>query len=253
MSALSAKKGLVIGIANDQSIAYACAKAMAEQGATLAITYLNDKTKSFTEPLMPDLNCEIFAPCDVQNDAELATVFAQIEDKWGKLDFIVHSIAFAPKADLHARVIDCSLEGFLMAMDISCHSFMRMAKLAEPLMVDGGAMLAISFFGSERVVNHYNMMGPVKAALESSVRYLAAELGGKNIRVNAISPGAIATRAASGIGHFDELLDKAAAAPIHRLVTPQDCGAMAALLVSDAASAITGTIIPIDGGQRVMA
>ncbi|WP_296405631.1 enoyl-ACP reductase FabI [Psychrobacter sp.] len=250
---LSGKKGLIIGIANDQSIAYGCAKSMADQGAALAVTYLNEKTKSFIEPLMDRVNCEIFEPCNVQKDEELKAVFDHIRRKWGKLDFILHSIAYAPKEDLHGRVTDCSLDGFLTAMDISCHSFIRMAKLAEPLMVDGGAMLCVSFLGSERVVNHYNMMGPVKAALESTVRYLAVDLGEKGIRVNAISPGAIATRAASGINHFDQLLDKAASAPMHRLVTSDDCGAMAAFMVSDETKAITGTIIPIDAGQRIMA
>ena len=253
ISDLTGKKGLVIGIANDKSIAYGCAQAMAKQGATLAVTYLNEKTKTFTEPLMEGINCEIFEPCNVQNDEELEAVFRRIEEKWGKLDFILHSIAFAPQNDLHARVTDCSREGFMTSMDISCHSFIRMARLAEPLMTDGGARLSVSFMGSERVVNHYNMMGPVKAALESSVRYLAAELGEKNIRVNAISPGAIPTRAASGIMNFDKILDEVDLTPMHRMVTPKDCGSMAAFLVSDDASAITGTIIPIDGGKHIMA
>lgn len=251
---LSGKKGLIIGIANDQSIAYACAQAIVAQGAEVAVTYVNEKTKTYTQPLLQALNAEIFEPCDVRVDGDLERVFDVLKAKWGKLDFVLHSIAFAPKEDLHARVTDCSAEGFNQAMTISTHSFIQVARLAEPLMTQGGCLLTVTFYGSERVVNHYNMMGPVKAALESSVKYLAAELGQKDIRVHAISPGAIVTRAASGIDRFDELLQRAAEqAPIHHHVTAQDVGGLAAFLVSDAASKITGTVIPVDGGQHVMA
>jgi enoyl-[acyl-carrier protein] reductase I len=177
-----------------------------------------------------------------------------VKQEWGGLDFLLHSIAFAPQDDLHGRVVDCSAEGFAMAMDVSCHSFIRMAKLAEPLMPNGGALLTVTFYGSERVVEHYNLMGPVKAALESATRYLAAELGSRQIRVHAISPGPIRTRAASGIDRFDELLARAAAAaPEGELVDISDVGALAAFLVSDSARRITGTIIPVDGGQHLLA
>ncbi|MFN3562927.1 MAG: enoyl-ACP reductase FabI [Moraxella osloensis] len=251
---LTGKKGLIIGIANDQSIAYACAQAIVSQGAEVAVTYLNEKTKTYTQPLVEKLNAKIFEPCDVSVEGSLEKVFEKLEQEWGKIDFVLHSIAFAPKEDLHARVTDCSAEGFNQAMNISSHSFIRVAKLAEPLMTDGGCLLTVTFYGSERVVDHYNMMGPVKAALESSVKYLAAELGQKDIRVHAISPGAIVTRAASGIDRFDELLKRAAEqAPIHHHVHASDVGGLAAFLVSDAASKITGTIIPVDGGQHVMA
>ncbi|MFW2177254.1 MULTISPECIES: enoyl-ACP reductase FabI [unclassified Moraxella] len=251
---LTGKKGLIIGIANDQSIAYGCAKAIVAQGAEVAVTYLNEKTKTYTQPLVDELKCQIFEPCDVREEGHLENVFHKLEQAWGKVDFVLHSIAFAPKEDLHARVVDCTADGFNQAMTISSHSFIKTAKLAEPLMKDGGCLLTVTFYGSERVVDHYNMMGPVKAALESSVRYLAAELGKKDIRVHAISPGAIITRAASGIDRFDELLQRAAEqAPIHHHVHASDVGGLAAFLVSDAASKITGTVIPVDGGQHIMA
>ena len=202
---LEGKKGLVLGIANENSIAYGCARAFRSFGAELAITYLNDKAKPYVEPLADALEAPILMPLDVQVEGQLEAVFEEIEGRWGRLDFALHSIAFAPRADLHGRVVDCSREGFLLAMDVSCHSFIRMARLAEPLMTNGGALFTMSYFGAERVVENYNLMGPVKAALEASARYLAAELGPKGIRVHAISPGPLKTRAASGIAQFDEL------------------------------------------------
>lgn len=251
---LAGKKGLIVGIANEQSIAYGCAKVMHELGADIALTYLNDKAKTHIAPIAEALNATLFLPCDVREDGQLQAVFDRIEQTWGKLDFVVHSIAFAPRQDLHARVTDCSAAGFAQAMTISCHSFIDMAKLAEPLMTDGGALITVSFYGSERVVSHYNMMGPVKAALESTVRYLAAELGQKDIRVHAVSPGAMPTRAASGIDRFDELLQRIAEqAPVAHQVTPEDVGNLVAFLASPASSKITGTVIPIDGGQHIMA
>ncbi|WP_142848191.1 enoyl-ACP reductase FabI [Telmatospirillum sp. J64-1] len=254
MFSLKGKKGLVVGIANDQSIAYGCAKAFRDQGADLALTYLNEKAKPHVEPLAEALDAEIFVPCDVRGEGQLKAVFDEIERKWGKLDFVLHSIAFAPKEDLHGRVVDCSREGFSMAMDVSCHSFIRMAKYAEPLMKDGGTLLTVSFYGSEKVVEHYNLMGPVKAALESSTRYMAAELGPKGIRVHAVSPGPLKTRAASGIDRFDQLMARAAErAPQHHLVTIEDCGAMAAFLVSDAAKSLTGSVAFVDAGYNIVA
>lgn len=250
---LAGKRGLVLGIANELSIATGCAQAFAASGATLAATYLNEKAKPHVSAVTETLPCEILLPCDVREQGQLESVFDEIEKQWGELDFVLHSIAFAPAADLHGRVVDSSPEGFATAMDISCHSFLRAAKLAEPLMKNGGALLAVTYLGSERVVPHYGLMGPVKAALESVVRYSAAELGPKNIRVNAISPGPIATRAASGIEHFSELLETAAKiSPGGRLVTIEDCGTLAAFLMSDAATMLTGTIIPVDGGEHTL-
>lgn len=250
---LKGKKGLVVGIANDQSIAYGCAKAMRAQGADLAITYLNEKSDKYVGPLAKELGAEIYLPLDVSIDGQLESVFAEIEKKWGKLDFVLHSIAFAPKDDLHGRVTDSSAEGWKMAMDISCHSFVRMSKLAEPLLKDGGSLMTVSYYGGRKVVEHYNMMGPVKAALEMTVKYLASELGPKGIRVNAISPGPLKTRAASGIDHFDELLELAAArAPQHQLVGIEDCGAVAAFLAGEGSKTITGTTLFVDAGYHII-
>jgi enoyl-[acyl-carrier protein] reductase I len=253
-TSLSGKRGLVVGIANDASIAAGCAAAFMAAGAELAATYLNEKALRFVQPVTDALGVDFLLPCDVRIPGQLENVFSQIEKKWGQLDFVLHAIAFAPAEDLHGRVVDCSDTGFALAMDISCHSFLRMAHLAEPLMKAGGCLLTVTFYGSERVVAHYNMMGPVKAALESAVRYAAVEMGPKGIRANAISPGAIKTRAASGIAHFDELLAaEAAATPDRDLVGIEDVGALAAFLVSDGARRITGTVIPIDGGQHAIA
>lgn len=250
---LKGKRGLITGIANEHSIAYGCAKACRQAGAELAITYLNDKAKAYVDPLTEELQPTIYEPCDVQQEGSLEAVFDKIERQWGSLDFVLHSIAYAPKDDLHGRLTDCSKEGFLKAIDISCHSFLRMAKLAEALMPHGGALLTLSYYGAEKVVTNYNVMGPVKATLEASVRYLAAELGPNNIRVNALSPGPVKTRAASGISHFDELLATAAEkAPLHTLITIEDVGATMAFLVSDYARHMTGETIYVDAGYHVM-
>jgi enoyl-[acyl-carrier protein] reductase I len=251
---LTGKKGLVVGIANANSIAYGCAKAFRAAGADLAITYLNANAEPYVRPLGEKLDSPILVPCDVREPGQLEAVFERVRQEWGRLDFLLHSIAWAPREDLHARVVDCSRAGFLAAMDVSCHSFIRMSRLAESLMNNGGCLLTVSFYGAARVVEHYNLMGLVKGALESAVRYMAAELGPKGIRVHAMSPGPLATRAASGIECFDELLDRAAArAPIHHLVTIDDVGAMAACLVSDAARAMTGATAYVDGGYNIVA
>lgn len=251
---LSGKRGLIVGIANAQSIAAGCARAFRRCGARIAASYLNDKALPFVVPVTDAVDAEWIAPCDVREPGQLEALFERARTAWGGLDFVLHSIAFAPREDLHGRVVDCSADGFAVAMDVSCHSFLRMAHLAEPLMPEGGCLLNVTFYGSERVVEHYNLMGPVKAALESATRYVAAELGHKGIRAHAISPGPIATRAASGIDRFDQLLDQAAErAPEGALVTVDDVGALAAFLVSDAARRITGTVIPVDSGQHLLA
>ncbi len=250
---LAGKKGLVIGIANEHSIAYGCARAFHALDADLAITYLNDKAKPFVEPLAQQLNAPIFLKCDVSQPGELEAVFAAIGETWGRLDFALHAIAFAPKEDLHGRLTDCSRDGFLLAMDVSCHSFIRMARLAEPLMREGGALFTMTYYGAEKVVEHYNVMGPVKAALESAARYLAYELGPKGIRVHAISPGPVKTRAASGIDHFDDLLELAAKrAPARHLVEIDDIGFATAALATDYARLITGETVYVDGGYHIL-
>jgi enoyl-[acyl-carrier protein] reductase I len=250
---LSGKKGLVMGIANESSIAYGCAREFRRNGADLAVTYLNERAKPYVQPLADSLEASIFMPCDVREQGEMEALFRHIREKWGRLDFALHSIAYAPKEDLHARVTDCSRNGFKLAMDVSCHSFIRMARYAEPLMRDGGCLLTVTFYGSGRVVRDYNLMGPVKAALESSVRYLAAELGEKEIRVHALSPGPLKTRAASGLERFDELLERARdLSPENRLVTIEDVGHLAAFLVSDSARKLTGNAEYVDAGLHIM-
>ncbi|UPG73205.1 enoyl-ACP reductase FabI [Roseomonas gilardii subsp. gilardii] len=254
---LEGRRGLVTGIANGSSIAWGCARAFRGLGAELAVTYLNDKARPHVEPLARELEAPILMPLDLEQPGQLEAVFERIERDWGQLDFLLHSIAFAPREDLHGRVVDCSRDGFLRAMDISCWSFLRMARLAEPLMArgdnPGGALFCMSYYGSQRVVEHYNMMGPVKAALESATRYLAAELGPQGIRVHAISPGPLKTRAASGISDFDEMLERAqSTAPARSLVSIEDVGLATAYLATDAAKLITGQTLYIDGGYNIM-
>jgi len=253
LALLKGKKALVTGIANDQSIAWGCAKAFRAFGADVAVTYLNDKGKPYVEPLAKEIKAPIFMPLDLQREGQLEAVFDKIKTTWDKLDLCLHSIAFAPKQDLQGRVVDCSRDGFLLAMQISCWSFIRMAKLAEPLMKEGGALFTMTYYGSQMVVEHYNIMGPVKAALESATRYLAAELGPKGIRVHAISPGPLKTRAASGITDFDELLQKAQSkAPSRSLVSIDDVGVAVAFLGMNGAKLITGETLYIDGGYHII-
>lgn len=250
---LSGKVGLVVGIANDHSIAAGCARAFHASGADLALTYQNEKAKKYVTPIAEAVGASVFMPLDVTDAKQTAAVFDAIREKWGRLDFLVHSIAYCPRDDLHGRVVDCSKEGFGLAMDVSVHSLIRLAKQAEPLMSQGGTILTVSYHGAEKVVDHYNIMGPVKAALESTARYLSVELGPKNIRVNALSPGPLETRAASGIDHFDTLIDDAKRrAPLHRLTTIEEVGAMAACLVSDFARSVSGNTAYIDGGHHVV-
>ena len=250
---LEGKKGLVVGIANERSIAWGCAAAFRAFGAELAVTYLNDKAKKHVDPLARALESPIVMPLDVRVPGQMEAVFDRIAKEWGKLDFVVHSIAFAPQNALHGRVIDVPLDGFLTTMQVSCWTFLRMAQLAEPLMKKGGTLFTMTYYGSQTVVKNYNIMGVAKAALETAVKYVSAELGPKGIRVHAISPGPLATRAASGIPEFDKLLEKAKAkAPARSLVSIEDVGAATAFLAHDAARLITGDTIYIDGGYHVV-
>jgi enoyl-[acyl-carrier protein] reductase I len=250
---LEGKKGLILGIANDQSIAWGCAKAFRAFGAELAVTYLNDKAKKFVEPLARELEAPIFMPLDVRTPGQMEAVFERIAEEWGELDFAVHSIAFSPREALQGRVVDVERDGFLATMDVSCWTFIRMAHLAEPLMRNGGTLFTMTYYGSQMVVKNYNIMGVAKAALECAVRYMAAELGPKSIRVHAISPGPLATRAASGIPEFDELLAKAKGkAPTRSLVSIDDVGVATAFLAHDAARLITGATLYVDGGYHII-
>ncbi len=250
---LEGRRGLIVGIANDQSIAWGCARAFHALGANLALTYLNDKARPHVEPLARQVGAPIFLPMDVSVPGQLEAVFESIGESWGEMDFLIHSIAFSPRDTLQGRVTDAPREGFLATMDVSCWSFMRMAHLAEPLMKNGGTLFTMTYYGSQMVVENYNIMGVAKAALEAAVRYMAAELGPKGIRVHAISPGPLATRAASGIPEFDELLSMAKSkAPSRQLVGIDDVGAACAFLAHDAARQITGQVLYVDGGYHII-
>ena len=251
---LKGTKALVVGIANEHSIAYGCAAAFRSLGAELALTYLNDNARTYVEPLAKALEASIFAPLDVSKAGELEALFERIAREWGGLDVLVHSIAWAPKEDLQGGLLDCSASGFGQAIDISCHSFVRMARLAAPLMKEGGSMFAMSFHGAQKVVANYNVMGPVKAALEAACRYLAFELGPKKIRVHAISPGPLKTRAASGLKDFDQLVNEARArAPVGELVDIMDVGFACAYLATPYARHMTGDTVYVDGGAHIVA
>jgi enoyl-[acyl-carrier protein] reductase I len=251
---LAGQKALVVGVANDQSIAYGCAKAFRTVGAELAITWLNERARPYVEPLAQGLGAPITGALDVSAPGQLEAIFDRIRTDWGKIDILVHSIAFAPKEDLQGGLLNCSADGFAKAMDVSCHSFVRMAKLAVPLMPYGGSMFAMSYYGANRVVANYNVMGPVKAALEAACRYLAYELGPQGIRVHAISPGPLKTRAASGLKDFELLLNEAAEkAPLGELVDIMDVGFACAYLATSLAKRITGGTVYVDGGANIVA
>ncbi|MBK5959201.1 enoyl-[acyl-carrier-protein] reductase [Rhodoplanes elegans] len=251
---LKGKRGLVVGVANEHSIAFGCAAKLRAFGAELALTYLNDKAHKYVQPLADQIQASLLMPLDVEKPGEAEAVFDRIRSEWGHLDFLIHSIAYAPREDLHGRVIDCSEAGFAQAMRVSCYSFIEMARLAEPLMRPGGAMLTMSYYGADKVVSNYNVMGPVKAALEATTRYLAAELGEAGVRVYAVSPGPLKTRAASGIAAFDELVaDAVARSPAGRLVDIAEVGRTVAFLVGGGASGMTGDTIYVDAGLHNMA
>jgi enoyl-[acyl-carrier protein] reductase I len=250
---LKDKKALVVGIANEYSIAYGCASAFRELGAELAITYLNEKAKQYVEPLARAVHAPIFLPLDVSKPGEMEALFERIRKDWGRLDIVVHSIAWAPKDDLQGGLLDCTAEGFSRAMDISCHSFIRMARLAAPLMTEGGTLFAMSYHGAQKVVPNYNVMGPVKAALEAACRYLAFELGPRGIRVHPVSPGPLKTRAASGLKDFDLMLNEAVEkSPVGELVDIRDVGFACAYLATPYARRITGGTVYVDGGVHIM-
>lgn len=243
----------MLGIANRDSIAWGCARAAREQGAELAVTFLNAKAEPHVRPLAQELGAQIILPCDVEQPGDLEALFDAVRSRWGRLDFAVHAIAYAPKACLTERIVECDREAFFRAIDISCHSFVRMARLAQPLMAHGGCLMTMSYYGAEKVVENYKVMGPIKAALESFVRYLAAELGPAGIRVHALSPGPVKTRAASGLKDFDVLLERAEQrSPLRQLASPLDIGALCAFLASDAAAAMTGNVVHVDAGYHVL-
>jgi enoyl-[acyl-carrier protein] reductase I len=251
---LAGRKALVVGVANEHSIAWGCAQAMRRAGAEIAMTYLNERARPHVEPLARRLDVPIFLPLEVRDPDQVDALFAAIGERWGQLDILVHSIAFAPKEALQGRVTDCPREGFLAAMDVSCWSFLNLARRSEALMTRGGAMMTMSYLGANEVVGNYGIMGPVKAALEACVRYVAAELGPKGIRVHAVSPGPLATRAASGIRDFDELMSQVATrAPARRLVTIEEVGAACVFLASDYSAAMTGETLYVDGGYNILA
>ncbi|MCW8891785.1 MAG: enoyl-ACP reductase [Deltaproteobacteria bacterium] len=249
MGLMTGKRGVIFGVANDKSIAWGIAQQLSAAGAELAFTYLNEALEKRVRPLAESLGSTIILPCDVQNEAEMVAVFTKLEEQWGKIDFVVHAIAFANREDLKQPFSQTSREGFQLALDVSAYSLVSLTRCALPVLNEGSSIVAMTYLGSVRSVPAYNVMGVAKAALESSVRYLAAELGEKNIRVNAVSAGPIKTLAASGIGGFKEKLRIAEErAPLKRLVTQDDVGKSALYLLSDLASGVTGEIHYVDGG-----
>lgn len=249
---LSGRKGLVVGIANDRSLAWPAAMRFRQAGAELAVTYVNERTKTHVAPLAARLEAPIVMPCNVNAPHELDAVFDAIAKRWGKLDFILHAVGNVPPADLHGRLTDCSANGFSEAMNVSVHSLIQMAHLAEPLMSGGGSLITLTYLGGERVVGNYTVMGPVKAALEATVKYLAHELGPSGIRVNAISAGPVLTRAASGLTGFSGLLKATAhAAPLRRNIEADEVGRAALLFASDYTSGITGEVLHVDAGVHI--
>lgn len=251
---LQGYKALVIGVANDRSIAWGCAKAMRKAGAEVAMTYLNERAHPHVEPLAREIGAEILLPLDVRDTGQMDALFETIARRWGRIDVLLHSVAFAPKEALQGRVVDCPRDGFLSAMDVSCWSFLNVVRRTEVLMSRGGTILTMSYLGATEVVENYGIMGPVKAALEASVRYVATELGPKGIRVHAVSPGPLATRAASGIRDFDDLMERVSTrAPVRRLVTIDEVGAACVFLASPYGAAMTGETLYVDGGFHILA
>ena len=252
-SLMAGKRGLIMGVANDRSIAWGIARACARHGATLAFTYQNDALAKRVRPLADSLGSDLLLPCDVGDDASLDQVFEDIKSRWGSLDFLVHAIAFSDKAELTGDYLQTSRDNFLRTMDVSCYSFTAAARRAAPLMRDGGAALTLTYYGAERVMPHYNVMGVAKAALEASVRYLAVDLGRAGIRCNAISAGPIKTLAASGIGDFRYIMKwNELNAPLQRNVSIDEVGNAALYLLSDLGSAVTGEVHHVDCGYHTV-
>ena len=250
---MAGKRGLIMGLANDKSIAWGIAQACADAGAELAFTYMGDQFKKRVEPLAKSLGSEVMIDCNVSDPASIDAAFAEIERVWGKIDFLVHAIGFSDKNELRGRYIDTSRQNFLDTMDVSCYSFTAVAKRAESLMKEGGSMLTLTYYGAEQVMPHYNVMGIAKAALEASVKYLAEDLGKDGIRVNAISAGPIKTLAASGIGDFRYILKwNELNSPLRRNVTIDDVGKAALFLLSDLGSGTTGENLHVDAGYHVV-
>ncbi|NBO18939.1 MAG: enoyl-[acyl-carrier-protein] reductase FabI [Proteobacteria bacterium] len=250
---MAGKKGLIMGVANDKSLAWGISRYVAAQGAELAFTYQGEALEKRVRPLAGSVGSTLVLPCDVTDMASMDAVFAAIEKQWGKLDFLVHAIAYSDKNELKGKYVDTSLDNFLLSMNISCYSFTALAKRAQPLMKDGGSLVTLSYLGAESVVPHYNVMGVAKAALEASVRYLAADLGPQNIRVNAISAGPVKTLAASGIGDFRYILKwNEYNSPLGRNTTIEDVGGAGVYLLSDLGSGTTGEILHVDSGYHIV-
>ncbi|WP_372396977.1 enoyl-ACP reductase FabI [Azospirillum sp. HJ39] len=253
MPLMAGKRGLIMGVANDRSIAWGIASTLAQHGAELAFTYQGDALLKRVKPLAEQVGAKLVLPCDVTDEASIDSTFAAIETEWGGLDFVVHAIAFSDKNELDGLYLDTTRANFLRTMDISCYSFTAVAQRAVPLMKDGGSLLTLSYYGAERVMPHYNVMGVAKAALEASVRYLAVDLGGRGIRVNAISAGPIKTLAASGIGDFRYILKwNELNAPLKRNVTIQEVGGAGLFLMSDLGSGVTGEVMHVDSGYHTV-
>ncbi|MBK5912295.1 enoyl-[acyl-carrier-protein] reductase [Rhodothalassium salexigens] len=250
---MAGKRGLIMGLANERSMAWGIAQALADHGADLAFTYQGEAMEKRVRPLAEKLGSTLMTPCDVGDPASLDAAFDKIAQEWGRLDFLVHAIGFSDKNELRGRYVDTSRENFLNTMDISCYSFTAAARRAEKLMGDGGSMLTLSYYGAEKVMPHYNVMGVAKAALEASVQYMAADLGPRNVRVNAISAGPVKTLAASGIGDFRLILKwNEFNSPLRRNITIDDVGRAALFLLSDLGSGVTGECLHVDGGYHVV-
>ena len=250
---MAGKRGLIMGVANDRSIAWGITKALAEQEAELAFTYQGESLKKRVQPLAQSVGADLVMECDVSSDASMDAVFATLKEKWGSLDFVVHAIAYADKDELKGRYADTSRENFLQSLDISCYSFTAVAHRAAPLMTTGGSLITLTYYGAEQVIPHYNVMGVAKAALEASVRYLAADLGAEGIRVNAISAGPIKTLAASGIGDFRHILKwNEYNSPLQRNVSIEQVGGAGLYLLSDLSGGVTGEVHHVDSGYHIV-
>ncbi|MBP0438777.1 enoyl-ACP reductase FabI [Tianweitania sediminis] len=250
---MAGKRGLIFGVANNRSIAWGIAKAIADQGGEIALTYQGDSLRKRVEPLAAELNAIVAGHCDVTDMSTVDAVFDAVKEKWGKIDFVVHAVAFSDKDELTGRYVETTRDNFLRTMDISAYSLTAMAKRAEPLMTDGGSILTLTYYGAEKVMPHYNVMGVAKAALETSVQYLAVDLGASKIRVNAISAGPIKTLAASGIGDFRYILKwNEYNSPLKRTVTIEEVGDSAVYLLSDLSRGVTGEVLHVDSGYHVV-